>query len=691
MPKQTKEVTKLQNVKTNIIDYTINYTSFWNENDILLISFTSDKELRNSKILSNNITIPGIKASVISANGDKLFILLNKNSLKRTEIPNILSNYPTATWTLNPQNTSTCNKKHENFDIIILQLLLNEIHSSNDDVKECNTFNHEGRFFLLKQNWITKKQVHCLEFRFKENTLGCILKANVKTFSEKQSVIKYIKNTLKKEKQNEKIARYNNLPHYYLDKEHNKLIKTNTKNTDEEYVYIQRQNKNERYNIDFLKFDKAKNFYSSKAGIISELVNTFNILYEGICHIEFKTAPVSNFIDITSEDKNQNINARNKELNNKTIHVINLTNDVVGEKYFKQFINDFNLYINYCTDTYFKNLNVKMVESQKIIPGEFNICIIHEKEYYKDIPDVYQKHSNTIIQHITTENIASNCSSLINKDKIPNDLKNIPDIEDKNTSMINKAIYKALINQLWIKQDIINKKITIFNWANLNFKKDIIFGKLYSQNKENRYFFIIISPDGDISFKEEKDKPEELFNLFMNSDNNSNNSSENISNKYIEALDLPAKKYEESTKFCIGLDDGSLLFVSDTGVITLPESEKIGEILSNPIKGHTMPSKSAESAATELGSIFGICSFKFNDSYFYYVGEPRKEIQKGTARAAAIRQVERYSGNIESFNKLLKLMAVYFVRSERFTVLPFPIKYLNEYVEQKFYEEEHQH
>lgn len=332
MTRQTKEVLKPQKVKTNIIDYNINYTAFWKENDILLISFKSEKELNNSKILSNKITLPGIQASVISADGDKLFILLAKNAVKKADIMNILSDYPTATWKFNEQITVS-NKQHKDFDTIILQLLLNKIHSFNDNTTKYSTFNHEGRFFLVNPNWITKKQIHCLEFCFKENTLGCILKANVRTFSEKQSVIKYIKTTFKKETRDKKLAACNKLPHYYLNKEYNILSRANTDKANEKEIYIQRQNKNERYNIDFLKFDKAKNFYTSKAGIISELIKTFNILYDGICHIEFKYAPTSDFIDITSEDKNLNINIRNQKLDNKTIYVINLAKDIVGEKY----------------------------------------------------------------------------------------------------------------------------------------------------------------------------------------------------------------------------------------------------------------------------------------------------------------------------------------------------------------------
>ena len=47
--------------------------------------------------------------------------------------------------------------------------------------------------------------------------------------------------------------------------------------------------------------------------------------------------------------------------------------------------------------------------------------------------------------------------------------------------------------------------------------------------------------------------------------------------------------------------------------------------------------------------------------------------------AANVRAVEIYKGNL-NFQELLPLMSVTFVRNGQLTVLPFPIKYIKEYI-----------
>lgn len=65
-------------------------------------------------------------------------------------------------------------------------------------------------------------------------------------------------------------------------------------------------------------------------------------------------------------------------------------------------------------------------------------------------------------------------------------------------------------------------------------------------------------------------------------------------------------------------------------------------------------------------------------SFNYYVGPTRSNLQSSIHNACVIRQVQA-QGEIE-FAELLPLMAVDFVRIGMYTVLPFPFKYLREYL-----------
>ena len=48
--------------------------------------------------------------------------------------------------------------------------------------------------------------------------------------------------------------------------------------------------------------------------------------------------------------------------------------------------------------------------------------------------------------------------------------------------------------------------------------------------------------------------------------------------------------------------------------------------------------------------------------------------------AANIRKIETWEDSPNLFGKLLPLMNVKFVRNEQLTVIPFPFKYLREYI-----------
>lgn len=62
----------------------------------------------------------------------------------------------------------------------------------------------------------------------------------------------------------------------------------------------------------------------------------------------------------------------------------------------------------------------------------------------------------------------------------------------------------------------------------------------------------------------------------------------------------------------------------------------------------------------------------------YFVGDKREGLKTSLQNACIVRTIRSMKNEIE-FETLMKLMAVEFVREERYTVLPFPFKYLKEY------------
>ena len=82
--------------------------------------------------------------------------------------------------------------------------------------------------------------------------------------------------------------------------------------------------------------------------------------------------------------------------------------------------------------------------------------------------------------------------------------------------------------------------------------------------------------------------------------------------------------------------------------------------------------------------LFISCSKDDNDyddghTFVYYVGAKSKRISY--PNACCMRKVVSLGDEIE-YEELLPLMVVEFVRNNQYTVLPFPYKYLREYIKQ---------
>lgn len=74
-----------------------------------------------------------------------------------------------------------------------------------------------------------------------------------------------------------------------------------------------------------------------------------------------------------------------------------------------------------------------------------------------------------------------------------------------------------------------------------------------------------------------------------------------------------------------------------------------------------------------------IKQFNHNNEIYYFAGVVGGSLDD-MANAINIRKIEIYDNSQELFSKLLPLMDVGFVNNRRLTVIPFPFKYLREYV-----------
>ena len=174
-----------------------------------------------------------------------------------------------------------------------------------------------------------------------------------------------------------------------------------------------------------------------------------------------------------------------------------------------------------------------------------------------------------------------------------------------------------------------------------------------------RYFFMTVHPNGSFDIEEQE------WNLFEQT-------------SYSDCMNVfaQAKLNSETVEGIIRDSHGYINSIIDTGWITIPEIFKLHEELSN---GNTYL-RNKEKREELLNSVIDINKFGYENNIYYFVGVKGYGMKRNLHTAAHIRKIEIYEDAPDLFDKLLPLMNVTFVRNGQLTVIPFPFKYLKEYI-----------
>ena len=276
------------------------------------------------------------------------------------------------------------------------------------------------------------------------------------------------------------------------------------------------------------------------------------------------------------------------------------------------------------------HLQSNVIVTGDIIKGYNNIVYIHNEDYYIDnkYEDPYKKiDRNAVVQCITIE-----------------------DSSDKMIDDVN-AIFETVIKESVIKNDIINKRsFTLDDWTSYGFDGDWVFGK----EKDNKHYFIIVKPNGSFEFRYKVNDFETFDDIILD--------------KCSEYLtDNTGKE-----KVVIADNKGNVNIISRTTRFILPSREIINA---------DIISRSKESRDKNLSGVVDINYYELAEKDFYFnVGLIGSGMNTTIPKATLLYKCEVLSGhNIMPF--ILETMSVLFVKFKSFTVLPYPIKYLNEFIE----------
>ena len=599
-------------IKTNEIKYTLNFDRLNQYYEVYKIT-TTEKYFSDSSYMFDSPLLCDNICSLVYESEKCIFVLMRKGIGNRQKLRDTLSE-------LSDYSSITISAEHipSVQPYLILQLLLNSIGSYSNILKVNNL---TGHFYCFHPKWIEHiskpnesfiSKIPTLEIRIlPENKL--IL--NVRTFTS----IK-LKNFIKFE--NKPIESY---PQYVFSA--NNTLRRKLK-TDTDSGFILRQTDGDKTEIPFLNLQSYDKFSKTKMGVLCDILDKFNAKFEGIAKIEFKAINEYTSIDVKSSSKMlkeikpivHNYLLKNKV---KIVDRIGNENSAICCKKISEILKS--------------EYDVEIRCGHRIDKSALNICLIHNAQYYirYEIDDPHDKvYDGTVVQHIT--------------------------LEDFNFDAV--CAIRTVVQELLIKQDILSKKINLYDWSSLKFENKTAFMMSSTdKNKNSHYFCMEIAPDGSFSISEKK------LNLFE-------------FEEYSECVDIfENDDLKKSIRGIVKFSNGDINIIRDSSLFMVPELE----LIKNELQSGNNYLRNRKTRDSLLTSILDIKGYNKDGKMYYFAGVIGEGMQAKIERAVNIREIQPYNNSKLFFEKLLPLMNVNFVRNGQLTVIPFPFKYLREYVKLK--------
>ena len=492
-----------------------------NDYDIFRISGSSDDYMK-----SNILDIPNTEFKALSVQytfGKVAFVLFTKGKVEETAFRIAIQERFKDTCVQKIDITNEEERKNcYLYDNVLVQLFANAIRTPKNEIFSYN--NTTGKLYYIPAKWKKKDSFYCIEIKFEK---GNILKLHVRSFrkkSEKDTTTGLI-----------------------FDPKSGELRKklSSDKNVTE---YIQKGFKNSKNTVDFLRFNSKEDFYHSKLGILYRFLKDIEDEYGKYFTLKSEESENTYDHEIARTEKGDQLYLHYGRLLKNEVNISDEVKTIESVKIVEKISYELSKF--YGISTTFGELSTT---------GN-NIRIIHDSDYYKDnnITDPHNDISKDIVvQHMVVEE--SKHSELSQKGNNPS------------------ADIKKIIQELIIKQDIKNSRITCFDWKSLDFERSVSFIscdeikhdnniRSKKQDKEYVYKIIHISPDGEFDLRTFNTK-----DLLDNNDLHIINVYEDFKKRYA--------KYPDSMEGIMVTDNDNYSAILKTACTTLPNINAIAESL----------------------------------------------------------------------------------------------------------------
>lgn len=645
---------------------------------------TSDKYIKGG---ASFLDIDDIKVTALQfESGKSFFVMLPKNSISRAEFVRLLNAKEDGDSLSIKSMTSSSIPEH-----LLTQLFLNAVTSPVDEMISFN--NLSGKLLCFRPAWLNKDKenfiwgMQCLEIKVGDDMC-------VKLVAHRMTAL-----ALKKKMKFEK-RKLQDYPQYEFSYNNNTLKRVSNENKDRRENFIIKPVDGERGSITFFDFADYESFLCTKMGVLYDILNTLHDEFGKYIHVNFKQYDIDEVLEYKRTSLEVYKDIVTKEVINYGINIVDAVHSETSEDYLQDVANSINKLLPV----------VKCSVGKRLSKKKLNVRYIHDKSFYSDSKvDPHQENmEDYVVQHITVENFKYQSSAAVHN----------------------------ILKELVIKKDISTGKITLVDWSQYGYKSDWLFGVI----AEGTYYFMTIHPDGTFKMEEfernlftmtEYDKYMNYFGLNEENkndygdviglvkDENGNINLIKDTNMYSipdyatmgdilknVASEVSLQGKDVVTWLRAVMNTTDKIKVQAEVDIVIPHIDVNAEYTKAEImglfKGTTTKKevvryvfentgimlyaylRGEDERRKYLSGNIDINYFDYDDTHAKYsVGEIGNGMKYTIERASVVRKIQAVEGSDLIFKELLPLMGVEFVRYGMLTVVPFPFKYLREYIVKK--------
>ncbi|QSV64848.1 MAG: hypothetical protein HEQ26_20965 [Dolichospermum sp. DL01] len=601
----------------------------------------------------------------------------------------------------------------------LAQILLNSLSASKSRFPQYQYCNLTGSLLLVRD--FEGKNKDCLDVAKITITSDFLLKIEIVRYRTKISILSEF-NKVKKTGDKKRITELQNAlnkPSYKFEPSNASLRihLASDGEIDPKLTYIQCQIQGKKASAPFIEFGSSDDFYKSRAGILHDVKTNIDKNLSKYMTVDFSSREYeiddTHTINNILMDKPQNIQPL---INDQKIHIV----DRVNNEESRELINDLKelLYQHYITKE--DSITVGKIDKK----DAFNFRIIHDKSYYDqhDIKDDYKpSDSTTQRQNITIESnnnlslaiVKTIIKELIIKQEMDNDNRKLTlfdwsQLKYEKSWKFGVGVYSKEFQKIirFIFMNIEPDGSFTFSEINSNLLEGYqeYHTYIYEIEKATKNEYktglklegLVVSEDGDINL------------LFRTNEMAVPNLPEIA--KIIDQVQTPLPEDKNTGNTLADLIDKftmqSMSKDSDKLSLLIDELKKLGheeinktkfkEIINNTIGKNSNVTKELREYLLNEYNIRMIFPkdkqnseelFNMNIKYFketeteayYFVGQ--RDINKYSFKDACyFRKIVAVNGSKLIFKELLPTMDVDFVRTGQSTVIPFPFKYIREYL-----------